>query len=379
MIVVGMLSVLVGLSGCEVPPRHIEETHEVDKYLSQQAFKSACVGLENDDYAELRTYTARQLVEYEMEGVPRACLCDALYDADAHEVDLAVAAGVSGTNRPDLARCLAPAITDPQVAERGRVAEALGAIGAREGFEAIEKIVATDPDPAIRAAAASALKPSKMKSTRTILVSVMKTDDEPSVRAAAASALAGETDRKVVAAIGHILEGDGEPEVRAAALQSLMASKAPGSLKLACRTLMGDDDATMRAGAAKALHGTGRAAGVDCLRRSLLDGEDNPAVRTAVMDALAASPSEDAEDALCDLIHPFLKRYVKDSIAEETPGVDIIAHQNDRDHERSWECVSKAWARRGSLSCYGKNHLGKWVEILGGKAHRPLCPGMTPN
>ncbi|MEZ4319632.1 MAG: HEAT repeat domain-containing protein [Myxococcota bacterium] len=364
------------LLACQVVPRRIEEASEVDKFMSQQNYASACVGLLNLDDDGLRTYTAQQLVPLETTSVARRCLCDALYDADKHRADLAVALGLQNSKRDDLATCLAPAVSDPAVEERTKVAEALGRLGSAAGFEALEAVAKTDSDPAVRAAAARSLKPSTK--ARHTLIEVVLNDPDASVRAGAAEGLEGKTDDEVVSAIGKVLDDDPDNSVRAVALRSLMVAQAPGSMTKVCRTLMEDADATMRVGAANALKGTKRAAGIDCLKRRLLEYEENPAVRTAVMEALFASPSDKATDALCELIHPVLKLYVTDKIAEETQGVDIVAFQNNRDHERSWECVNAAW-KRGGLSCYARNHLGRWVNDLGGKAHRPLCPGMVAN
>jgi len=364
------------LLGCQVVPRRIEDTSEVDKFLSQQNFASACVGLENDDDPALRTYTAQQLERFEMKAVPRKCLCAGLYDAEEHEADLPIAMGLQNTKRDDLAKCLAPALTDPEVLNPDAVAVALGAIGAPAGFEALEAVVSSDAAPEVRAAAARALKPSSR--ARHTLIEAVLGDPDPTVRAAAAEGLEGKAQKEVVAAIGKVLDEDTDNEVRAVALRSLMVAKAPGALKKVCRTLMEDEDATMREGAARALHGTKRAAGIECLKRRLLDNEPIPTVRTAVMESLGASPSDKAADALCDLIHPMMKLYVTDKIAEETQGVDIVKFQNNRDYERSWECVEKA-RKRGGLSCYARNHLGRWNNDLGGKASRPWCPGMVRN
>ncbi|MCB9678752.1 MAG: HEAT repeat domain-containing protein [Alphaproteobacteria bacterium] len=367
---------LAFLLGCDVVPRRIEEPSEVDKFLSMQNYASACVGLKNLDDDGLRTYTAQQLVPFDTRGDARRCLCDALYVADAHRADLAVALGVQNSKRDDLAKCFAPALSDPAVEDKDKVAEALGRIGAPAGFEALEAVVKSDADVATRAAAARSLKPSS--AARHTLIEAVLNDPDPTVRAAAAEGLEGKTQDEVVSAIGKVLDDDTDNNVRAVALRSLMVAKAPGAMTKVCRTLMNDEDATMRVGAAKALHGTKSATGIACLKDRLLEKEENPAVRTAVMEALGASPSDKAADALCDLIHPVMKLYVTDKIAEETQGVDICTFQNNRDHERSYECVNRAY-NKGGLSCYARNHLGRWVNDLGGKAHRPLCPGMTPN
>lgn len=369
-----MFAVLLALTGCDVVPRHVEDVAEVDAFLSRGAYASACVALENRDDPGLRTYTAQQLVVHELESVPRRCLCAALYDAEKHTADLAVALGVENSRRDDLARCLAPAVRDPAVEDRGKVAEALGRIGAREGFVALQTGLASDADPVVRAASASALRTSP--GAKAALITALEKDVDPRVRAAAARALTGREDGAVADAIGRALKTETVSEVRAAALGALMSSKAPGAQTTVCRILMDDPDPVMRLGAVQAFHGSREKGAIACLSRRLTTEEENPAVREAVMAALGASPADAAADALCELIHPVMKLYVTDTIAEETAGVDIVKAQNDRDWERSYDCVQKA-IQKGGLSCYARNHLGRWFADLGGKgASRPLCPGM---
>jgi HEAT repeat protein len=365
--------VLLALVACEVPPRRVQDVEEVDAFLSQKRYGSVCVALKNRDDEGLRTYAAQQLAPFELESVPRKCLCEALYDPDTHRADLAVARGVAASRREDLARCLAPAASDPAVEERTEVVEALGRIDARDGHLALEKVLSADPDPLVRAAAARALRHSTRKSP---LAAALAGDADPRVRAASALALEGTTDAAALAAVGKALAEDADNTVRAAALKALVVAEAPGAQTTVCKALMEDADPVMRLGAAQAFHGSKRQGAIDCLARRLTTPEDNPAVRSAVMDALGASPSKGAADALCELIHPVMRLYVTDAIADETAGVDIVKHQNDRDWERSYECVQKA-IQKGGLSCYARNHLGSWFEQLGGKASVPLCPGMS--
>lgn len=372
-----MWLVLLGLLACDRVPRNIDDSFEVDRFLSQQNYAAACVGLKNRADPSVRTYTARQLVKHEMKGAPRKCLCAALYDAEKHTAGLAVAKGIEGSRRDDLAGCLAPALTDPEVEERAKVAAALGRLNSPVGFEALEEVVKSAPEPGLRAAAAAAVKNSAR--ARHTLVAALKSDKDVGVRAAAARALGGRQQDEVVKALGDVLDEPGVPtEVRAAALGALVESGAPGAATQVCQALMRDNDVTMRQGAARAFHGSKKRLAIDCLKRRLMSNEDNPAVRTAAMEALGASPSDRAAEALCDLIAPMMKQYVTHTIAEETAGVNIVRYQNDRDWEQSYACVQKA-LDSGGLSCYARNHLGRWMNDLGGKASTPLCPGMKRN
>ena len=65
-----------------------------------------------------------------------------------------------------------------------------------------------------------------------------------------------------------------------------------------------------------------------------------------------------------------------DQIADDVPGFNIIETQNNRDWERSYECVEKA-LEQGGYSCYARNHLGHWFNELGGSASTPWCEGMV--
>lgn len=361
------------LMGCTVPPRHVESEIEVDGYLAQRAYASACVGLQNRNNDGLRTYTAQQLVRLPSERVANDCLCAALYDPLKHVVDGATAMGLAGSKRNELAKCLAPSLIDPLVEDRPRVAALLAGIDAEAGYQALEDVTNSGEGPEIRAAATRGLLYSSRAQDR--LAELVLQDEDPGVRAAAAEALAGRKDPKIVQTIKQVLAEEQVVEVRAAALRALVTSDAAGSRDLVCKTLMEDEDARMRIGAANAFRKSEDRLAIDCLKRRLLEEELNPAVRTEVMEAIESSPTKHASNALCALIAPMMKLYVKDVIAEETPGVDIIKFQNNKDWERSYECVERALQSPG-LSCYAKNHLGKWMRELGGKAARPLCPGM---
>lgn len=364
---------MLGLLGCEVVPRHVESEIEVDTFLAKQAYASVCVALRNRDNPGLRTYAASQLVKYASERDANTCLCETIYDREKHRVDAAVAKGVAKSRRTDLAECLIPALTDPLVEERPMVVALLADLDADVGYRALEELTSSGEGADIREAATRGLLHASGAQIR--LTELVLEDEAPGVRKAAAEALAGRQDPRVVQTIRQVLQTEKETEVRAAALRALVTSDAEGSLDVVCKTLHEDDNAIMRVGAAKAFRKTKERRAVDCLKKRLADGEDNPAVRTEIMEALASSPTTRAKNALCSLIAPMMKLYVKDVIAEETAGVDIVKYQNNVDWERSYACVERALQTPG-LSCYAKNHLGKWMNDLGGKAPRPLCEGM---
>ncbi len=363
------------VSGCELTPRFVEESSEIDGFLARKAFSSACVGLKMREDDSLRTYTAEKLAELPHISVANDCLCAALYDAEAHTWDPAVARGVQGSERDDLAECLAPALGDAQVdaENRAELVQLIGGINAKSAFKALEELAASDPDAGVRAGAASGLRP--CTACVDTLQSLVSDDADASVRASAAAALKGRTDKQTVAVLTEAATSDAAGEVRAAALDSVVQRRTAKTDEMACSAMMDDEDVQVRIAAIKAFHGSKRASSIKCLKKRLLTEDENAGVRGAALEALGASPSDKAALALCDGIGPFLRLYVKEKIADDIPNTNIIEVQNNRDYERSYECVAKALSQ-GGYSCYARNHLGHWFNRLGGKTGTPWCPGM---
>ena len=364
------------LTACEIPPRFVQTSAEVDAFILQKRYRSACVGLQASD-EDVREHTARALEELPHVRLVNDCLCAALYDADTHQADPAVARGLAASERDDLAACLAPALDDPAITgpDRAAVVASLGAMEAAGAYEAIEGLL-KDPDPAVRANAAEALRPSK--GAVGALIHTLAADDDPGVRAAAARALEGKRSDAVVKALVRAVQDDPDGAVRSAALTSAVASKAPSSNDLVCRAMMDDADERVRLAAVKVFHGTKSRAALRCLDKRMSAQEDSGAVRQALLDAVKASPSDEAADMLCRHINGWSRRYIKDKVAPDIEGHNIVRAQNDRDWERSYACVQAA-LRKGGLSCYARNYLGKWMNELGGKASTPWCPGMVKN
>ncbi|MFT4622032.1 MAG: HEAT repeat protein [Myxococcota bacterium] len=364
------------IAGCELTPRFVEESSEIDAFLARRAFSSACVGLKMREDDSLRTYTAEKLAELAHISVANDCLCAALYDAEAHAYDAAVAAGVQGTERDDLAECLVPAVADTNIdpEHRPELVRLLGGINARSAFSALETIATSDPSPETRAGAAETLRP--CGSCVGTLVGLVQSDVSAGVRAAAARALKGRSDKKSIEVLTKAALEDADGEVRAAALDAVVQRKSAKTDDMACTAMMEDADARVRIAAVKAFHGSKRAGSIKCLEKRLLKEDENAGVRAAVLEALGASPSDRAAMVLCDAIGPFLRLYIKDKLADETPNTNIIEVQNNRDYERSYECVAKALGQ-GGYSCYARNHLGHWFNELGGKTSTPWCPGMA--
>ncbi len=367
---------LAVLTACEIPPRFVQTTAEVDAFVLQKRYRSACVGLQaNDD--TVREHTAKTLEVLPHVQVVNDCVCAALYDAEKHTTDSAVARGLAGSERDDLASCLAPALDDGAITgeDRARVVADLGGMEAASAYSAIEGLL-KDDDPAVRANAAEALRPAK--GSVESLIDVLASDPEASVRAAAARALDGKRSDQVVTALVRAVREDSDGGVRGDALTAAVSSRAPSSNDLVCTALLDDEDERVRVAAAKVFHGSKSRVALKCLDKRMTTEEESGAVRQTVLDAVKASPSDEAADMLCRHINRWSRMYIKDKVAPDIEGHNIVRAQNDRDWERSYDCVQKA-LRQGGLSCYARNYLGKWMNELGGKASTPWCPGMVKN
>ncbi|MBN2799848.1 MAG: HEAT repeat domain-containing protein [Deltaproteobacteria bacterium] len=371
----GLLAALLLVQACDVPPKVIEEHQEVDYFLLKQRWKSACVALRMED-PELQRYTAMKLVDYPREPVAAQCLCEGLYDKDAGLVREAVAKGLENSGRDDLAACLEPAITDDRIADKTVLVETLSSLGSKEGFRVLSGLAQGSGDPAVRAQSAVALRPSERHIP--LLLELLAKDPDPGVRAGAAAGLLGRSGDQVESALFTAAGEDADGGVRGAAFAALASSQKRKVDELGCKLLMEDEDERAREAAARGFHGTKDTARIACLKQRLQEEEPSPKVRRATLDALGASPAQEAADALCESIGPFLKANVQDQIAETMPDVDIIRVHNERDWERSYACVQGAIAR-GGQSCYGRNHLGRWFRTFGGQAPTPWCPGMEKN
>lgn len=367
-------------AGCETLPSTIDESATVDQYLAQQRYRSACVGLQSRD-EEIQTYTAQRLVEYPHIKDARDCLCAGVYDPARHTITLAVGKGLEGSDRDDLAECLAPALDDDQLTEEARTNAVMiiGDIGSSKSYGALSELMKNDPDPDIRALAAKGLRASR--SSTADLVAAMSGDKEAQVRAAAASSLAGHKGDEVEDALTKAALEDEDGDVRAAALGVLADGKRTGKVHdMLCTAMMEDESAAVRTAAVKAYHGTKRKAAIDCLEKRILTEEESPLVRQALMDALKASPSDAVKPVLCKAV-PVIARHIDTQVPDgdkDTSGTHIMKAQNDRDWEASFDCAGKALAQ-GGYTCAGKWYLTNWYNTLGGSRPLPTCPGLPGN
>lgn len=369
---------LLAAVGCN--PRYVETKDQVDVFLANGRPGSACVALEMkaNEKRELRAYAAEKLATLaEGEQVATDCLCKALYDPETGAWDRAVLGGLDKVARDDLAQCILPALDQPTIVgeERVELVRLLGGMGAPAVFPKLASIAATDADEAVRAEAVTALTQARDEQLP-VLLDRLANDASAVVRVAAAESLNRIEDKQAVAAIVKAATDDADGAVRATALKAVVKLKLPETDALVCKAMMDDPSEEVRIRAITSFKGTKRSEALACLKKRLYADEESPAVRTAVMKAIYASPSDEAAKILCDAIGPFLRKYVTTQIAENMDGVDIVTHQNNRDPDNSYACVAKALSQ-GGYSCYARNHLGRWFNRLGGKASEPWCPGMV--
>ncbi|NCG18934.1 MAG: hypothetical protein GWP91_07975 [Rhodobacterales bacterium] len=366
---------LLSLGACEFPPNFVKDDSQIDTFLVQKAYASACVGLKMDKDDDLRRYTAERLAAYGHVKIANECLCEALYNAEAHTSDAVVAQGLAGLGRNDLAACLIPALADSAITGEDRtwIVRGLAGMDADAAYGKLEDLVLNDSDAVSRAYAAEALRPAG--GAQDTLIKVLQEDVDANVRAAAARGLTGRKGDKVAEALMTAAQEDADGGVRADALTGAVRKTNAVTDAMVCSAMLEDEDERVRNSAVKTYHGSKRKRAIDCLAKRLITFEESGTVRQSTLDALGASPSEHAALALCDSMGPFLRLHLKDDLQHKTPGTDIFKAQNDRDWERSYDCVGKAISA-GGLSCYARNYLGHKFRELGGSAAAPLCPGM---
>jgi len=375
LVLAGLTGWMMLLTACDMAPRFVKESAEIDAFLSQRRWSSACVGLKMKNDDSLRQYTAERLVTYPHIASTTDCLCEAVYNAEKHTFDAMVVSGLKGSERDDLAECVIPALSDAAITgkDRTELVRVLGDMEAKAAYKSLETLVSEDKDAETRAYAAGALRPSG--GSVPILLAALQEDDDPRVRAAAARSLTGRKDKEVEPIVVKAALEDPDGGVRAAALGAVVKKKSAKTDDMVCKMMMEDADERVRDEAVRAFHGTKRASAIKCLEKRIMAEEESSLVRDSLFKALGASPSDKAALVLCDAIGPVMRMYVKDKLQDRTPGTNIIETQNNRDWERSFDCVKKALGK-GGYSCYARNHLGHWMNTLGGKASTPRCPGM---
>lgn len=357
------------LAACEVPPNFVENG-DIDDAMARKQYKTVCVGLTMKD-EDTRKYAAGKMKEI-TEPIAVECVCENIKD-EKKGWDKAVASGLRGTDRDDLAGCFTPLVEKSDLPERMEAVVALGMIPAPAARTTLGKVAAeagaaTD----VRSAAISAIG-GDPKHTDTLL-GILKDDADAGVRAAAAKGLHGIKDDKVVGALRTALESDADGAVRGEALLGLKKAGADDIDGLICKAMNEDESPEVRKRAISAYRGTKRKEAIACLRERALTLEEDPAVRSTLLSVLKSSPKKDAKKVLCDAIPFWVRSYMKEDLPPKVPSADIIKAQNDRDWDNSYDCIAKA-QRAGGYSCFGKLYVGHWFRQVGGTAYLPNCPG----
>lgn len=147
------------------------------------------------------------------------------------------------------------------------------------------------------------------------------------------------------------------------------------ALRNAVRLIRYDPSPDARRIAISAFRGTRSEKGAECLRARAMAEEPDAAVREEMLTVLKSSPHPVAAATLCEAIPFWIKTYAVTDLPEKLPGTQIIEAQNARDHEKSYECVNRAYGNQSGYSCFGKMYVGWWLNELGGKGRVPECPG----
>jgi HEAT repeat protein len=357
------------LAACEVPPKFVENG-DIDDAMARKQYKTVCVGLTMKD-DDTRTYAARKMKEI-TEPIAVECVCENIKD-DKKGWDAAVASGLRGTDRDDLAGCFTPLVEDANLPNRMEAVVALGMIPAASARTTLGKVAAeVGADAEARGAAISAIGGDPTHTAT--LLTILTDDADPTVRAAAAKGLHGVKDEAVVAAMQTALSSDADGAVRGEALLGLKRAGADGIDELICSAMMKDESGEVRKRAISAYRGTKRKEAIACLRDRALAVEEDPSVRSALLSVIKSSPKKDAKKILCDAIPFWVRSYMKEELPPKVSGADIIKAQNDRDWDNSYDCIGRAY-RAGGYSCFGKLYIGHWFRQVGGSAYLPNCPG----
>ncbi len=377
------LAAASALTGCEITPSYVTSA-DIDDALARKHYKTMCVGLDMKD-DDVRRYAADRL-ETIADGDPpdeegmevgRACVCDHMVDAKGR-LDIPVAEGLKGSQRDDMVGCMAEVVEKPDLPNKAEAVRALANTAAKAGRDSLTRIAQdTATDSEIRVAATKAIAGNA--DYRAELLKLATSDADPAVRATAALGIAKFDGDDITAALTKLAKEDAEGSVRGAALQALKKAQADGVDDLLCTAMMEDESPEVRSRAVLAFKGTKRAEAIKCLRTRALTQEDDASVRGALLTVLKSSPSQDAADVLCDAIPSWMKWYAEDDMPDVVPNADIAKAQNDRDWDRSYECLQRAYAKRGGYSCYGKRYIGWWFKQVGGSGFVNKCPPKYPD
>lgn len=350
---------LAFLLACDPPAPSFVDKTMIEKAQIHGDTYIICAGLTMKDEST-RGFAADTLVT--LDPVP-SCLCDGMIRDGAWDLPVVRSMGKGTTD--EQVGCAATLLDKPELAERAALVNQLARIKAPAVQARITAAAKGDADPTVRAAAMAVLRPAKNPADLELVTAALS-DPNPALRAAAANALVG-----VDAAADKLvaLAKDSDAGVRAAAIIALRGT--PQFAGVACPTLRGDTDPAVRASVAGAFEATKDEAALTCLREHMLEKEDDAMVRAAMLHALRKTRSPLAAQTLCDAIPFWVKTYIGEDKPEREGPADIIFAQNDRDFEKSWECVQKAVRAGGYKTCEQRFYVNDWFSELGGGNPKP--------
>ncbi len=370
------LALSVGLAGCVLAPSRVERA-EIDQGVGMEAWNIVCKGLEMEK-ADVREYATTKLQKVE-DPMALECVCEHIYREGVW--DEAVASGLKGVKRDDMATCLADVLDDPNVDRETELVAALKNTGAKMVPDRLYAYAQRAKDPKSRALAVSGLLGSTDAEQIDYLIDTMANDVSPEVRVAAMKALKGQENDKIAAALRTAYTADDDGEVRLEALRLIAEGRPDDRDALICSSIMDDPAPEVRMAAIGMYKGTKRDVALDCLRERAFTEEPDTKVRAKLLEIIKSSRTDKAEDMLCDLVPVWLTQHAAAEMSHNAGtdelqvevGLRVMEAQNDRDYERSYECAKSAYAQRGKMDCLGKAYLTMWINTLGGKAARPGC------
>ena len=363
----GALSLLVA---CDIPPKHIDQ-QGVEQAIAKGRFKSACKGLEMKD-EETRTYTAQMLAKMVKDPIAKECVCANIADEE-NGYDMAIIQGLDDTKRDDLVSCFADLVKKPDLKNRTDAIKKLARFKTESAKTTLAGLASeAGVDPEARVAAMNTMSGVDHKD---LFLKILSSDPDAPARAGAASRLNGVKGEDVVAALLKAAKEDTDGAVRASAMVSLKMAGVEEVTALLCEAMMTDPSADARRIAISAFRGTRSEKGAECLRARAMAEETEASVREEMLTVLKSSPHPVAAATLCEAIPFWIKTYAVTDLPEKLPGTQIIEAQNARDHEKSYECVNRAYGNQAGYSCFGKMYVGWWLNELGGKGRVPECPG----
>lgn len=357
-----VLALLV-LTGCIDQEPTFVSNKDVEKAAGTGDTPTLCAGLRMKDETT-RSLAAEKLKDY---GLDQDCLCERLtFDG---RWDPSILGGLAHGEDAEKLACVGKLLDDPAAPDR------VALVGAMLKIPAVRPRLVTaagsDADPDVRAAAIATFRATRDAAEAEAAVKWLESDPEPKIRAAAASALFGQ--KVADAALAKAAIEDKDATVRGAALAAWHVGKPENFAEVACKMLLTDPEPAARLAALGEMKATRDPALLTCLRTRTATEETSPEVRAALLRTLASSAAPEAAQTLCDAIPDWVRMYVKDASPAE--GDDILKAQNDRDFEKSYECVQAAVRKAGGYTCAGRAYVGAFFRELGGKGPVPNCGG----